>query len=301
MRIRIQEILVKIEELIINKPDEITAKGNALKKALYSEFKHFNNKSSEIELIDYDNECIIKFNSNMNTIKDIKFGKSMSFEDVTYIESPFILQFRRMFQNAMTLLDDNSSSRAWAREKVSLHIKDLARKLSVLDPQTIQFVSNPLQNISSNINNLIEGDFYYDENQDDFILNRSGRLFSSINIASGIKSLGLFNTLLKGGVISKNSLLILDEPETNLHPKWQNKYAEILCDLVKENVKVIAVTHSPYMVSALDFYARNRNIENKRFYWANKVDDNSVLFEDKTSTVMEDIVQRFANVFNEIE
>ena len=89
-----------------------------------------------------------------------------------------------------------------------------------------------------------------------------------MNIASGIKALGLFNSLLKGGFVNERSLLILDEPETNLHPKWQNEYAKLLCNLVKSNIKIIIATHSPYMISALEHYSKD--IENKNFYWARK-------------------------------
>ena len=296
---KIYEYISKIDILIQNTPNEKKAKENALKKALYSEFKNFSHKSSEIKLNDLNNDTIIKFNSDKKGVSNIVFDKPMLLHDVTYIENPFILQFRRMFLNAITLLDESNTTRSWVREKVSLHLKDLARKLSVLDPKTIEFSENKLQKLSNNISELIDGSFYYDEEQDDFILNRNGHVFSSMNIASGIKALGLFNSLLKGGFVNERSLLILDEPETNLHPKWQNEYAKLLCNLVKSNIKIIIATHSPYMISALEHYSKD--IENKNFYWARKDYSESVIFEDETSSIMENIVQKFADAFNEID
>ena len=296
---KIYEYISKIDILIQNTPNEKKAKANALKKALYSEFKNFSHKSSEIKLNDLNNDTIIKFNSDKKGVSNIVFDKPMLLDDVTYIENPFILQFRRMFLNAITLLDESNTTRSWVREKVSLHLKDLARKLSVLDPKTIEFSENKLQKLSNNISELIDGSFYYDEEQDDFILNRNGHVFSSMNIASGIKALGLFNSLLKGGFVNERSLLILDEPETNLHPKWQNEYAKLLCNLVKSNIKIIIATHSPYMISALEHYSKD--IENKNFYWARKDYSESVIFEDETSSIMENIVQKFADAFNEID
>lgn len=296
---KIYEYISKIDILIQNTPNEKKAKENALKKALYSEFKNFSHKSSEIKLNDLNNDTIIKFNSDKKGVSNIVFDKPMLLDDVTYIENPFILQFRRMFLNAITLLDESNTTRSWVREKVSLHLKDLARKLSVLDPKTIEFSENKLQKLSNNISELIDGSFYYDEEQDDFILNRNGHVFSSMNIASGIKALGLFNSLLKGGFVNERSLLILDEPETNLHPKWQNEYAKLLCNLVKSNIKIIIATHSPYMISALEHYSKD--IENKNFYWARKDYSESVIFEDETSSIMENIVQKFADAFNEID
>ena len=296
---KIYEYISKIDILIQNTPNEKKAKENALKKALYSEFKNFSHKSSEIKLNDLNNDTILKFNSDKKGVSNIVFDKPMLLDDVTYIENPFILQFRRMFLNAITLLDESNTTRSWVREKVSLHLKDLARKLSVLDPKTIEFSENKLQKLSNNISELIDGSFYYDEEQDDFILNRNGHVFSSMNIASGIKALGLFNSLLKGGFVNERSLLILDEPETNLHPKWQNEYAKLLCNLVKSNIKIIIATHSPYMISALEHYSKD--IENKNFYWARKDYSESVIFEDETSSIMENIVQKFADAFNEID
>lgn len=296
---KIYEYISKIDILIQNTPNEKKAKENALKKALYSEFKNFSHKSSEIKLNDLNNDTIIKFNSDKKGVSNIVFDKPMLLDDVTYIENPFILQFRRMFLNAITLLDESNTTRSWVREKVSLHLKDLARKLSVLDPKTIEFSENKLQKLSNNISELIDGSFYYDEEQDDFILNRNGHVFSSMNIASGIKALGLFNSLLKGGFVNERSLLILDEPETNLHPKWQNEYAKLLCNLVKSNIKIIIATHSPYMIPALEHYSKD--IENKNFYWARKDYSESVIFEDETSSIMENIVQKFADAFNEID
>lgn len=296
---KIYEYISKIDILIQNTPNEKKAKENALKKTLYSEFKNFSHKSSEIKLNDLNNDTIIKFNSDKKGVSNIVFDKPMLLDDVTYIENPFILQFRRMFLNAITLLDESNTTRSWVREKVSLHLKDLARKLSVLDPKTIEFSENKLQKLSNNISELIDGSFYYDEEQDDFILNRNGHVFSSMNIASGIKALGLFNSLLKGGFVNERSLLILDEPETNLHPKWQNEYAKLLCNLVKSNIKIIIATHSPYMISALEHYSKD--IENKNFYWARKDYSESVIFEDETSSIMENIVQKFADAFNEID
>lgn len=296
---KIYEYISKIDILIQNTPNEKKAKENALKKALYSEFKNFSHKSSEIKLNDLNNDTIIKFNSDKKGVSNIVFDKPMLLDDVTYIENPFILQFRRMFLNAITLLDESNTTRSWVREKVSLHLKDLARKLSVLDPKTIEFSENKLQKLSNNISELIDGSFYYDEEQDDFILNRNGHVFSSMNIASGIKALGLFNSLLKGGFVNERSLLILDKPETNLHPKWQNEYAKLLCNLVKSNIKIIIATHSPYMISALEHYSKD--IENKNFYWARKDYSESVIFEDETSSIMENIVQKFADAFNEID
>lgn len=51
---------------------------------------------------------------------------------------------------------------------------------------------------------------------------------------------------------NENSLLIIDEPEMNLHPESQAKLLEILGILVNLGVQVLITTHSPYFMSHLN-------------------------------------------------
>lgn len=294
IRDSIEQYISNIKSLLDNKPDENKMKIDALKKAIFSEFGKLKGKSS-VCLSDSNQNNIIQFNINDSNIRDVHFGKKMDIDDVTYIESPFIIQFRKMFYNAITSLDESTSKRAWMREAVSLHLKDLAKKLINHQPDLIELINdNQLKSLSNEISKIIDGDFSYDEELDDFILNRNGKKISSMNIASGIKAIGLINTLIRGNVINKNTLLILDEPETNLHPKWQNEYAKLLCKFVKNNIKVITVTHSPYMISALYHYSKDIDKSMKNFYWANK-ENGATIFEDNTENVMGGIVSKFAD------
>ena len=52
--------------------------------------------------------------------------------------------------------------------------------------------------------------------------------------SSGIKKIGIIEILLQNGSLKENSFLIIDEPESNLHPDWQIKFAKILTILSKE-------------------------------------------------------------------
>ena len=292
---KIEEIIKNIQNLINNKPDENKLKRDALRKAIFPEFGKLAENLSRINLINENGDNLIKFNISNSVIDNVEFGQRMNISDITYIESPFILQFRRMFYNAITSLDENLPRRPWMRDTVSLHLKDLAKKLTNYQSDLIDLIGDEeLQKLSNEISLLIDGDFSYDDEFDDFVLHRNGKKISSMNTASGIKSIGLINALIKGNVINKNTLLILDEPETNLHPKWQNEYARLLCKLVENNIRIIAVTHSPYIVSSLYHYSKAIDNARKNFYWANKI-DGSTSFEEYTDNVMGGIVLKFAN------
>ena len=51
----------------------------------------------------------------------------------------------------------------------------------------------------------------------------------------------------------KNSLYLLDEPDTHLNPRWQRDYIKIIKSLVQEedNSHVIMATHSPFISQAV--------------------------------------------------
>ncbi len=51
---------------------------------------------------------------------------------------------------------------------------------------------------------------------------------------------------------NKNDLLVIDEPEMNLHPESQVKLLEVLAMVVNAGVKVLLTTHSPYFLAHLN-------------------------------------------------
>ena len=52
-------------------------------------------------------------------------------------------------------------------------------------------------------------------------------------------------------LVKPNDLLIIDEPEMNLHPAAQVEIAEFLAMLVNAGLHVLITTHSPYIVDHL--------------------------------------------------
>jgi ABC-type multidrug transport system ATPase subunit len=71
------------------------------------------------------------------------------------------------------------------------------------------------------------------------------------NASSSIKQLVPLILYLRFRAI-KNELLIIDEPEMNLHPESQSKLLEILASLVNAGLNVLITTHSPYFLSHLN-------------------------------------------------
>jgi hypothetical protein len=69
--------------------------------------------------------------------------------------------------------------------------------------------------------------------------------------SSSVKSLSLLTFYLRH-VLDEGDLLIMDEPELNLHPDNQRRVARLLARLVRAGVRVIISTHSDYVIRELN-------------------------------------------------
>ena len=66
-------------------------------------------------------------------------------------------------------------------------------------------------------------------------------------------------------------MLIIDEPETHLHPKWQVEYARLLVELVKNDISVLVTSHSPYLIQALKVFSDKEGVQDRTtFYLSEK-------------------------------
>lgn len=95
------------------------------------------------------------------------------------------------------------------------------------------------------------------------------------NASSSIKQLAPLLLYLRHRA-SEGDLLIIDEPEMNLHPEAQAKLLEILGMLVNAGVNVLITTHSPYFMSHLNNLV------------SGKTDDNAILKEQAKSLYLKD-------------
>lgn len=272
--------LEEVRQLIDEPDDKLSLMTRAISKAFFSEFRGeiipkgvTEPLKPSVKVSDGATPLI-----GINWISDTKFkfdfNDELGYSDATYVESPAIIQYHNLAQMSKTLFEIKEG--ATGRATVPLHIKDLSNKLS--DSIYNLYAFNDLfgdiepnvnSKISSRINNAFEGEISYDNEKFDFLLKRDDYSISSSNIASGVKSLGILDMLLKGGHAERNQLIILDEPEVNLHPKWQVLYCELICDLVDSGVDVIITTHSPYVIDALKHYSDKKRVEHS-FYLATK-------------------------------
>ncbi len=217
------------------------------------------------------NNAHIKFHGNYNGFEfkqDIKIDAKKSqgriskdflnyfnFQNVIYIDSPLILE------------NNHRSSQ--------YHLQVLERKLKKIKSPEIynnEFFKD-LNDFKRRIDELIGGNFEYVPSEEVFVFKKDDETFSMENTASGLKQLATIQLLLDNNEITRNSFLILDEPEINLHPGFQVEFAKILVLAAKDlNITLYINTHSPFFAEAIEAYSRYYDLINDtNFYLTEKV------------------------------
>ncbi|MDU1912073.1 AAA family ATPase [Fusobacterium sp.] len=88
-----------------------------------------------------------------------------------------------------------------------------------------------------------------DEKSMPIFANSSGEEFDINQLSSGEKQLFL-RTLAIKMLEPENSIILIDEPELSLHPKWQQRIIEIYQRIGKNN-QIIVATHSPHILGSV--------------------------------------------------
>ena len=84
----------------------------------------------------------------------------------------------------------------------------------------------------------------------DIYFQKSRNKFPLSMTASSVKDLAAFFLYLKF-VAEKNDLVVLEEPETNLHPKNQIELAKFIVRLINLGLYIVLTTHSSYFLEQL--------------------------------------------------
>ncbi|MGE5340562.1 MAG: AAA family ATPase [Candidatus Omnitrophota bacterium] len=207
---------------------------------------------------------------------DIRLNDRLHFTDATFFESPAFLSLAGTIRFAKTEFDKagHTKQEAESLEKayVPEYIRDLILKL------TDRPTRGKKSRIADSIRHIIGGEFYYDPQLRDFVFEKKNHQFVGVSVTPGVKFLGAIGILSLSEFITGNSLLVIDEPETHMHPQWQIKFASVLVQLVKEGNFILVTSHSPYFIEALKLYSDKYLEEKKTSFYLNRV------IEDKEAT-----------------
>ena len=320
----IKEADVKLDGLTVIAGENDTGKSTVL-KTLFSVIKSDNisktsrlsdKRAKEILAIRFNlvfdanvskNGQIVFFNSKNEVMIDVevkdnnyvkKFYRKADakerFFDATFIQSPLIFDFIDFF---------NSVSKMRESKKFDLNLNfnikypytywDLYDKLTT---QNIFPAVKTQKVIDYMISNLINGKFVVEKSGEISYfknINNKAEKIKMFNTASGIKSFGVIQLLNQNRFLDKKYVLLIDEPEVHLHPKWQLEYAKLIIELVKKGIKIIIASHSPYMIEALYVFALKEKVVNN-FYLA----ENGLIKEQDT---IENIFEKLVEPIRELK
>lgn len=124
---------------------------------------------------------------------------------------------------------------------------------------TMKEITNKVVNEINSIFDILELDvklkgFSKDEKTMPIFENSAGEEFDINDLSSGEKQLFL-RTLSIKMLEPNNSIILIDEPELSLHPKWQQRIIEVY-KKIGENNQIIIATHSPHILGSVS----NENI-----------------------------------------
>lgn len=194
------------------------------------------------------------------------------------------------YRDALNPKSNYSNFISWF-EKLERHAFNMKQENSLLETVR-EVIGTTLEKLTgSEISKIIyrDGDleFYYKKEHE---AQRVGLLSDGYRNIIGLVSdigyrMAILNPNLRNNIKVTPGVVLIDEIDLHLHPKWQKLVVDILRDLFP-NVQFIATSHSPFIIQAM----REGEIIG--------LDDNDRLLADGSEMSIEDISQEIMHVKN---
>lgn len=110
--------------------------------------------------------------------------------------------------------------------------------------------------ILETIASMFSGELKRVQNSDNFVFKKGNSEFSLQMTAEGVKHIGVIANLIRNGLIHKGTVLMLDEPEDNLHPFAIRQLVKVLMALGKAGVQIFMTTHNYFAIKQLQIESR---------------------------------------------
>ncbi|WP_374124161.1 AAA family ATPase [Leptotrichia hongkongensis] len=133
-----------------------------------------------------------------------------------------------------------------ATKMISAMLKNKNEKVGDVQKKVFDEINEIFENLSINVK--VE-DISQDGRNITLFTNSSGDEFDINELSSGEKQLFL-RTLAIKMLNPENSIILIDEPELSLHPKWQQRIVDVYRKIGKNN-QIIIATHSPHILGSV--------------------------------------------------
>jgi hypothetical protein len=201
----------------------------------------------------------------LDKILEFLFEKVIPSVFITSVERTGISVFRKEIDESRNILLENMSRASTSDMKLEIFMdkyqnyplpikfglnfnRSIGRKYT-----QVGFMEKKHPNILEDFADIIGGEYKFNEYDE---LYYSPRVSSEMRLSiyessSAVRSLLDLGFYLR--IIARpGSLLIIDEPELNLHPENQRRIARLLARLMNIGIKVFITTHSDYIIKELN-------------------------------------------------
>lgn len=183
-------------------------------------------------------------NNDIQKPKIVYMPSDISFEKLSITEKNYEYEYK--FRNIV----DRELVKDVPNYLSSLIIDSLIKNEDLTAKEATEIVCNEINDIFSilEIDAKMTG-LKKDGEKIPLFKNSKGKEFDINGLSSGEKQLFLRALSLKMLNVN-NSIILIDEPEISLHPKWQQKILKVYTSIGNNN-QVIVATHSPHVVSSV--------------------------------------------------
>jgi ABC-type transporter Mla maintaining outer membrane lipid asymmetry ATPase subunit MlaF len=119
-----------------------------------------------------------------------------------------------------------------------------------------------MRSLLKKIEDIVGGKVLFENNRY-YIVKSSGKKIDFAVESEGFKKLGLIYRLIETGTLANGSVLIWDEPESNINPQNIPVIVEILLELQKIGIQIFVATHDYFLA---------------KYFNVKKTSENDVLF-----------------------
>ncbi len=220
------------------------------------------------------------FNGTFDSINCKNFSLNFSFtNNALFIDSPSIL--------------DNYSSDEIDISRLSVAKYELLTRLKspiTSDTEDIDkaIINQKLETINELLSYAVPGTFDKSDRfgSEQYLFTGEEKPIKLSNLSAGVKAFLIIKKLLENNQFKQRDVLILDEPEINLHPAWQLIYAEMIVLLQEKfDLTVLLSTHSPYFLSAIEAFSKKHHRTQYCKYYLAENDNSLSSITDVTDNV----------------
>lgn len=200
---------------------------------------------------------------------------------ITIDSKDFSYSFGKDTSKQISNLDNKISSRSSnsiflpAKEVLSLHhiilksreqdrvfgfddtYYDLAKALRLLTTKGRNY--KEFYQSRSQLKDMLGGVIEYDETSGRWQFIKDRHRYPIGVTAEGIKKIAILDTLLGNRYLDINSVILIDEPESALHPAAISQFLDILAMLAERGIQFFMASHSYFVVKKLLLIAQEQN------------------------------------------